>query len=78
MDVKRILNCQPCMRWTPPTDMLTFAEIAPEQKLAVSHRGRAMGRMRDLLVITSLGATLQVFKLHEESRFLIPRLGRRQ
>ena len=34
----------------PPTDTLTFAEIALEQKLAVSHRGRAMGRMRDLVV----------------------------
>jgi len=38
------------MGWTPPTDTLTFAEIAPKQKLAVSHRGRAMGRMRDLVV----------------------------
>ncbi|HYV30262.1 MAG TPA: non-canonical purine NTP pyrophosphatase [Candidatus Binatia bacterium] len=38
------------MGWTPPTDMLTFAEIAPEQKLAVSHRGRAMGRMREFVV----------------------------
>ena len=28
---------------------LTFAEIAPERKLAVSHRGRAVGRMRDWL-----------------------------
>ncbi len=31
-------------------DVLTFAEIAPEQKLAVSHRGRAMGRMCDFVV----------------------------
>jgi len=28
---------------------LTFAEIAPERKLAVSHRGQAVGRMRDWL-----------------------------
>src|SRR5689334_18926493 len=28
---------------------LTFAEIAPERKLAVSHKGRAVGRTRDWL-----------------------------
>jgi len=38
------------MHGVDPSHRLTFAEIAPEQKLAVSHRGRAMGRMCDWLL----------------------------
>ena len=34
---------------------LTFAEVAPERKLAVSHRGQAVGRMRDWLFENLLG-----------------------
>jgi len=49
------------MEWTPPTDMLTFAEIAPEQRLAVSHRGRAMGRCMISLFDNLPGRHIAVF-----------------
>ncbi len=38
-------GCDPYFLYQP--FRLTFAEIARERKLAVSHRGRAVGRMRD-------------------------------
>jgi len=40
---------------------LTFAEIAPERKLAVSHRGQAVCRMRDWLFENLLGRHIAVF-----------------
>ena len=40
---------------------LTFAEIAPERKLAVSHRGQAVGRMRNWLFENLLGRRIAVF-----------------
>jgi XTP/dITP diphosphohydrolase len=40
---------------------LTFAEIAPERKLAVSHRGRAVGRMRNWLLENLLVCRIAVF-----------------
>jgi XTP/dITP diphosphohydrolase len=40
---------------------LTFAEIPPERKLAVSHRGRAVARMRDWLSENLLGCHIAVF-----------------
>jgi len=40
---------------------LTFAEIAPERKLAVSHRGRAVSRMRDWLLENLLVCHIAVF-----------------
>src|SRR5947208_5081301 len=66
------------MGWTRRTDMLTFTEIALEPKLAVSHSGRAMRRMRDFACsITSLGATLQSLNC-TRNRDPYPRLGERQ
>jgi len=41
--------------------MLTSAEISPEQKLALGHRGRAMGQMRDWLLENLLGRHIAVF-----------------